>query len=323
MIAWLISVVLLVFSSACAGQQEGKRTSMDKEQFERTFASALQERGPAYFDARKTILESGSTVLPLLDARQTSQDWRVVLEARILAGWIRNRDLYQRCVDYSDGKLPGKPGITGRFRPTERVREIVALGPAVVPCLIEMALKLRPLEGDQQAAVFGALKEIGGREAVAPLISLLNDDSVEIRRAAAGAIGTLGDPAAVTPLLAVLRDRDQPAAVRASAAESLGALKASQASPALQEIVRAKELPLDLRKAAVRGLEGLQDSAATPALVEAASAESDTSFVMLVVEALGKIGNRSALPALLKFQQHADRFVREAAKESHAKAAAR
>jgi len=296
---------------------------MDNEQFERPFQSALQERGPAYIEARKEIVASARSAARALQAKQASADWRVVLQARILTGWIANAALFQQCVDYTEGKLPGRPGITGKFSPVERAREIAALGPAVTPCLLELLLKIRPLDGEQRAGIFGAVKQIGDKESVLPLISLLSDENIDYRRGAAGALGGLGDPRSVPSLLSVLRDPAQPETVRASAAGSLGALNAAEASPILQELLRTDAVGLDLRKASVRALAALKDTTSTPALVQAASSTSDIPYLILLIETLGSIGDRTAVPMLEKLEKHPDEFVQEAAKESREKAGTR
>jgi HEAT repeat protein len=74
-------------------------------------------------------------------------------------------------------------------------------------------------DGDLRKAAAEALVSLGP-QAVKPLIALLRDDVLGVRKAAAEALGKIGDPQAVKPLIALVRDDDW--YVREAAAEALG-----------------------------------------------------------------------------------------------------
>jgi HEAT repeat protein len=67
-----------------------------------------------------------------------------------------------------------------------------------------------------------ALRRIGDKRAVEPLIQALRDEDHDVRRAAAEALGTIGDPRAVEPLIRALRDENWE--VRKAAVEALDKL---------------------------------------------------------------------------------------------------
>jgi HEAT repeat protein len=79
-----------------------------------------------------------------------------------------------------------------------------------------------------------ALRRIGDKRAVEPLIQALRDEDHDVRRAAAEALGRLGDPRAVEPLVLALKDKE----IRWDAIEALGKLADPQAIEPLVPLLR-------------------------------------------------------------------------------------
>src|SRR5262245_52459689 len=234
--SWLVSLFLIHVT--CSGQsREGYRPAQEaavsEPNVDALFSAALAARGPAYLKARDGVLAGGPSAIGALKTKRASPDWKVALQANILTGWLVNPAVFRKCIDFVDGKLPGNPGITGEFSPVQRARAIAGLGPAATPCVLELLIKVRGLDGKQVAAIVGALRLMADPTAVDPLVSLLKDDDPDLRMNAAGLLGTFKEPRTIPPLIAVLTDTKQTDDARAAAAGSLGELGAQQAAPTL------------------------------------------------------------------------------------------
>jgi putative heme-binding domain-containing protein len=88
--------------------------------------------------------------------------------------------------------------------------------------------KLSSPQAEVRAAAIEALGELRAREGRAPLLALLQDKDVRVRRAAAGA-GQLGARQAIEPLLKLARDADP--ALRRASLDSLRRLREPRAVP--------------------------------------------------------------------------------------------
>src|SRR4029453_1166047 len=110
--------------------------------------------------------------------------------------------------------------------------------------------------------------------AVAPLVAALADPDLNVRHAAAASLGQIGDPAAVLPLMSALRSE---AWLQYPAITALGELGDPRAAPALLELM------------------------------------SDELMRGPVMEALGRLAGREALPHLVPHLYSADAAVRNMA----------
>ncbi len=128
------------------------------------------------------------------------------------------------------------------------------------------------------------LGQVGGAQARDALLLRMKDDQPAIRVAAASALGDLGDRMAVPALITALDDESQ--LVRAAAAGALGALGDARAVTPLAEVLRD-------RAGYIRG--------------------SSLWVRKHYVDALGRIGDRSALPTLLTALDDSDPAVAESA----------
>ncbi len=154
----------------------------------------------------------------------------------------------------------------------------------------EVALAISRCEWSSMAG-FGPL-------AVQPLCACLTDTAWEVRRAVAALLGELRDPSAVEPLCARLGDTD--ADVRLAAAEALVRI----GPPGVERICRHfGQVRGAARQTAARVLGWLGDRRAVETLCTFLH-DPDPGVRSAVVNALGSLPARSALPALRKRLRH-------------------
>lgn len=137
-----------------------------------------------------------------------------------------------------------------------------------------------------------ALGRIGHQDAVPALIPLLQDKVKAVREEVAAALAAIGD-AAVPALLAALQHQEW--LVRLHAVESLGKSKSPQAVEALLSVV-FNDPDTAVREDAVRAL---GDIGAPQAVDFLYVVMKDPRLRLFAVEALGRIGDRRAVPVLL------------------------
>jgi serine/threonine-protein kinase len=166
------------------------------------------------------------------------------------------------------------------------------------------------------------------------LIEFLQDESEQIRRGAVEVMNALADSGSIKELLGVLRDKDW--WVRVRAADALGKIGGSVVVESVLDLIHdedpfirrtAVEIlnttqdersfqalvgVLDdedwwVRERAVDALAQLGDSRAVPVLIPMLSKDIETS--RLVIRALGKIGEQSALTPILEMLHVNDRSI--------------
>lgn len=128
-----------------------------------------------------------------------------------------------------------------------------------------------------------ALGQTGGSEATAALIIGLRDKDMEVRGAAAVALSRTPDGAAIAPLIVALQDKSS--FVRAHAAAALG-------------------------------INGRAAAQAVPPLIKVLTTDEDHEARRQAAEALGQIGEPSALPALERAEHSSDPYLSQAAREA-------
>ncbi len=153
------------------------------------------------------------------------------------------------------------------------------------------------------------------------LIDLLKDESEYIRRAAVEVLNGMEYPEAVNDLLQALRDEDW--WVRARAADALAKIGGKRVIEAVIKLLRSEDEYL--RRSAIEILNSTKDEASMEHLIGALS-DSDWWVRERAIDALANIGNRAAIPALLRLMredQQAAPIVLRAMKslgdESHVK----
>jgi HEAT repeat protein len=315
----VLAVALALAADCAAEQSRGGKAVAESSNLDTEFATAVAQEGDAYRAARDAILERGEPALAFLELKQSSADWKTSLTASILAGWLKNRDLFDQCTAAILGHLFGPIPITGSFPANRRIAAVSRLGKAVTPRLLEMAMKTRERgDTEQTSAIFGSLVALDDPRAVGPLIEALKPSPDEsLREWAASTLGPLQNIRAVTPLIAVLRTPAAPEMLRAAAAASLGTLGAREALPRLRAVAADVRANLGFRKAAVSAIGELGDADSAAGLLGTLASTHDLPFQLLVLITVGDIGAANVVPALRKIEHdHAEEPVRDAAKEA-------
>jgi HEAT repeat protein len=183
-----------------------------------------------------------------------------------------------------------------------RVKAIIALGkmrdPKSIATLIKLLKNKKKTASRKYAAE--ALGRIGDVCAVAPLIEALSSDEKDVRNAAADALGELGDKTAVAPLIQVLSHHKDWAAI-----EALGKLGDQRAIEPLLNVLQAKDNYSYIITAALKALTHLESMIPVDRIINALEHPS-TEAQLWAVEALGRLGDKSAADPLIKTleQQH-------------------
>jgi HEAT repeat protein len=169
---------------------------------------------------------------------------------------------------------------------------------------LRKALKYKKDDGVREAAA-KALGEIGGGDALEPLLAALEDEVSAVRGEAAQALGHIGDPRAIDRLTAALGDTD----VRKSAAEALEQLGA----PSVEALVgRLEDEDPEARTIAEETLGRIGDDRAVQPLI-ARLGDDVVSVRRAAADALGAIGNRDAVEPLIDALEQDVVSVREEA----------
>ena len=180
---------------------------------------------------------------------------------------------------------------------------LCAFEPRVLLPALERALRDGENATERNAAMEIYVKL--GDTGVAPLLALVKDADEEVRNFAAVMLGTLRHPKGVPALIEALDDAD--VNVRHAAAASLGQIGAPEA---VLPLVRVLQGEAWLQYPAIYALGELGDVRATSPLLELLDNELLRGPVM---EALGRVADREALPALIPFLHDSDPGLRNAA----------
>jgi HEAT repeat protein len=191
-----------------------------------------------------------------------------------------------------------------------------------------LILALENNNSDIRKEAAETLGDIGHSEAVKPLIDLLDDMNPDVRQAAAEALVKIGGLNTMQQLIVALQDRNS--YVRESAAEILGKIS----NPALDPLMYALwESNWEVRIEAAKALGKLKNNRAVNSLIAvlnyegrdtrsditegtgeitsslakpftAAGMTQDIRLRIEVIKALGQIGDKRAIPALIRELKH-------------------
>ncbi len=145
---------------------------------------------------------------------------------------------------------------------------------------------------------------------VAALLGVLDDEDMEVRRAAVTSLGNLQDTTAVRALMRALRQDSDPE-VRQAAAWSLGEIEDPRAIPALGEALRQDDVAA-VRMTAAHALGEIEDPRGVEPL-GAAINDSDIEVRRAVIHALGEIESPAAIDVLVPALRDSDPEIRETA----------
>jgi HEAT repeat protein len=166
---------------------------------------------------------------------------------------------------------------------------------------IEAVLRLSGAMGNEESIVrwtaTEALALIGDETATASLLHALHDKSWTVKLAAIRGMVNMKKDAAITGLLQVIDDPNS--LVREAVAETLGII----GDPNISEYL-AKLLEDDddfVRRAAAESLGGLTDESVVDSLAVALQNENESVVTWAIIEALGKIKGKVAVPTLIEY----------------------
>jgi HEAT repeat protein len=164
-----------------------------------------------------------------------------------------------------------------------------ALGSLGIEGINEIILTLKDKDRDIRLGLIEALSMIRDQRAVPPLVGLLNDKSSEVRWETAIALGEIGGLDAISPLKNALSDPDK--YVRygaASALLKLGWIPVSDEEKAFYYV-------------GMQEWQSVKDRG--PAAINALSLvlhDQDSSVRIKAIEILGSIGDKNAIPVLMR-----------------------
>jgi len=295
---------------------------MSDEPFEARFQRCLTESGAGYLSARDEILALGTAAVALVQAKARLPDWRTQTVGEILLGWLTQRTLFEQVVPDARAawleQVPAKP-ITGTLSAVRRASMLAGHGPAIVPRLIEILTKTREYAaGDELQVIMLALDYLRDPLAVMPLAELAGTSTdAGLQTLALATLGTLGDRRAFDVAGAVLADRDRGPVVRGAAAVCLGQLRDPRATGALLAVAQDPGQASVLRQSAVRGLGYVGGPGAGPALAALLREAADERLALTAVDALARLGDRSAAETLEEAARSHDQVaVRRAAQDA-------
>ncbi len=170
-------------------------------------------------------------------------------------------------------------------------------------------------EYTRRAAV-EVLNEIANPDSIKDLFRILKDEDWWVRSRAADALGKIGGPKVVKAVLVLLKDKDE--FVRRSAIEIINSTEDESTYDALVDALSDSDWWV--RERAVDGLANLGNKQAIPMLIKLLqkneSLEDDKnneSMSIILLQALGKLAAKSALPYVIKqLWASKDNIVKEA-----------
>jgi HEAT repeat protein len=157
-------------------------------------------------------------------------------------------------------------------------------------------------------AILESLKDSDKTKFTEYLATVLTDDAVSVRYAAATVLGQLDDQQAAPQLIKLLHDPDP--GVCFAAAAALGRLGNQLAAPDLIKLLHDPNP--NVRETAAAALGQLGDQQATPELIKLL--HDQKPFVRAAADAaLGRLGNEQGAPELIKFLHDPDPRIRDTA----------
>lgn len=174
--------------------------------------------------------------------------------------------------------------------------------PRIAPALLAL---LSEGETPVKINAMAALVRGDGSIAVPALIGTLDDPDPVVREAAVKALGEIGDERVVPALIAALKDRDR--GVSGSAAVALGQIRDPRVLPALIAAMEDSDAGSGNRRAR------REDAASAPGAGPVAELigqlhDFDIRRRASAAEALGRLGDRNAVPALIALLEDEERM---------------
>lgn len=198
----------------------------------------------------------------------------------------------------------------------DRLQAVLALSSLKYPGTASaISIALTDRDSSIRAAAFTALGESGDRTVIGAITEALSrEKSAFSRKSAIYALGRLGGSPAVIRIIEALSDRDSE--VRGAAVVALSANPDQAAIEPLTRALGDGSGFVRARAAAALGANGPAARNAAARLIKLLQSDKDHEVKREAAKALGMIGQRTALPALQRFAQDADPYLRQAAVEA-------
>ena len=197
----------------------------------------------------------------------------------------------------TDGTIASMVGLVMELRTAASAREAVlgalgAMGERAVPAMFD-AYVAAP--DDASRGLWAGAIRAAGAGAVRGLVERGAGERVEAARAAATLLGATGAPATAVPALGTLA-RHADAGVRRAAAASAARLGGSEAGRLVVAALRDRDAGVRLE--AAKGAAALGDRSSGAILLGRLKEESDEAVSLALIDALGRLREPSAVPAL-------------------------
>jgi HEAT repeat protein len=196
-----------------------------------------------------------------------------------------------------------------------RRKAAISLKKIGAPAVPALAGALKSREELVRNAAYEALMAFGDASALPAVIEALKDDNVFVRGYAVEVLGKLGDASAVPALIVVMRDRyDAMWRAKYAPTEKEQIVAALESATYLEAALSRPMRPTEYHHNRVRSdaaeiLGKIGDASAIPALIEALQDE-EPSVRGCAADALGRIGDVAAVPALIEAWNARDRWER-------------
>jgi HEAT repeat protein len=241
----------------------------------------------------------GLRVAEVVAKRLDDEDWEVQIRALEILGKLKSEATLEAVA---------RSAVEG---------DIILVRQAAVRALEQMSLEgtyarilkavARIRADTPKVRALQAARTLAGPKDLEKLIPFLGSRETAIRAAACHAIGATMNPEALKPLLQMLRDKE--IAVRVAAAQALPNVDSLEAIEGIVGLAVTETDPYVLERAA-RGLRGMDPKKTVPFIAARAQAEKNGSRRARHVELLAAIEIPAAVPALTKFLEDPDPFVR-------------
>ena len=269
------------------------------------------------------------SIVPELVRRSTSEDWLVRLYmARTLARFSTeaardaltalladpNKSVRQAALEgLGRMQIPVDVGaICGLLRDpdlTVQAKAIETIAQISDPRVVHHLLDILQDESEYvRRAAVEVLNQVGNTDAIKDLLGALRDRDWWVRVRAADALGSIGGPKVVEAVLALVKDRDE--FIRRCAIEILNTTRGQAGG---ERTVASLVGALDdedwwVRERAIDALARIGDRRAVPALLQLM--ERDTKAAPVAIRALAGLGDVQAIPPLLAQLRRQDKSIR-------------
>ena len=313
---WLVVFVWWSVSQGAGQAELGGSSEMTNAEvntlFDKNFPVMIAKVGADYLQARDQLLKLGATerahLLERLETLLTnSSDWEEKVSAETLRGWLNNATLYQTCLQYMQGNLPGIVPLPG-FTAQHRAKAIATLGTEITPRILEILRKTHEDKNDtEQAALFGALIYLKDINSLEPMLALMSQQQPPaIRSQTIGVLAVLDDPKGLAALITIILNPEEAEELRTRAIRALARFSAPESSSVLMEVLTAAVSTLEEKQAAADALHSKGDPVTRSAVVTALSSEQDYLLQATLIQTLGRVGASEDIALLENISEKGD-----------------